>query len=222
MRDLVVLPNGKISASLTHLLSVRSKKVPVYKTGMERFESVSRGLSLLFSAPLEEAYLWVLSCRAALKKRIRFNDSTYEVKCTAIEPHRIFPRDDPNEFIDVSTLEPDVMYFADEPGRDGLSNLTHPRADMFFRTTNGKNVVLIDVTGGKDAATKAQKLGETIAKMQEGQPKNGITVHGVVLAPADTEMSETKTFGVNRVNIVRGQKARFLLGGLDQIFQYMT
>jgi len=178
---------------------------------------------LLISAPLEEAYLWVLACRAALNGRLSFNRSPFAVKCTDIRPGRIFPGTNSNEFNDVSELESDVMYFADEPGRDGNCTLTHPHADMFFRSSNGRDVVLIDVTGGRGGATeKANKLMSTISKMQVEQAKNGITVHGVVLAPADTNPSTTIKGGHGRVIIVRGREAREMLGGLDQLFRYMT
>jgi hypothetical protein len=163
----VVLPNSKISSTISHLVSTADPKTPVFSIGAERFASVLDHHDLLISAPLEEAYLWVLACRAALNGRLSFNRSPFAVKCTDIRPGRIFPGTNSNEFNDVSELESDVMYFADEPGRDGNCTLTHPHADMFFRSSNSRDVVLIDVTGGRGGATeKANKLMSTISKMQ--------------------------------------------------------
>jgi len=221
LTNLVVLPNGKISSTISHLVSTSDAAVPVYGTGAERFASVLDGPELLINAPLEEAYLWVLACRAAIHGRLAFHRFPFTVRCKAIKPGRIFPGTNPNMFKDLSELEPDVMYFADEPGRDGDCELTHPRADMFFRSSDGRDVVLIDVTGGRGATEKADKLASTIRKMQEEQRKD-ITVHGVVLAPADTTASTTLKDGRNRTMVVRGWDARAMLGGLDQLFRYMT
>jgi hypothetical protein len=221
--NLVVLPNRQVSSTISHLVSSVVPEVPVFGICARRFASVLGRNELLISAPLEEAYLWVLACDAALHGALSFNRSRFAVKCTDIRPGRIFPGTNSNEFNDVSELESDVMYFADEPGRDGNCTLTHPHADMFFRSSNGRDVVLIDVTGGRGGATeKANKLMSTISKMQVEQAKNGITVHGVVLAPADTNASKTIKGGHGRVIIERGREAREMLGGLDQLFRYMT
>jgi hypothetical protein len=59
-----------------------------------------------------------------------------------------------------------------------------------------------------------------VVRMWEGG--HGITVHGVVLAPADTNASKTIKGGHGRVIIERGREAREMLGGLDQLFRYMT
>jgi hypothetical protein len=223
LNNRVVLPNSKISSTISHLVSTDDPETPVFGIGAVRFASVLDHHDLLISAPLEEAYLWVLACRAALNGRLSFNRSPFSVKCTAIKRGRIFPGTNPNELNDVSKLESDVMYFADEPVRHGRCKLTHPRADMFFRSSDGRDVVLMDVTGGRGGSTeKANKLMSTISKMQVEQAKNGITVHGVVFAPADTNASTEIEDGHSMVIIVRGREARDMLGGLDQLFRYMT
>jgi len=95
---------------------------------------------------------------------------------------------------------------------------------MFFRSSDGLDVVLIHVTGGSSRG-KVSSLKKAILKLQADQDaKNtGVTVHGVILAPADKGPS--KHFAVKSseciVDTVNGEEARDLLGGLEQLFQYM-
>ena len=50
-----------------------------------------------------------------------------------------------------------------------------------------------------------------------------ITIHGVILAPANEENSESHTtVDGSSVLTLRGMDARKYLGGLDQLFRYMT
>ena len=46
------------------------------------------------------------------------------------------------------------------------------------------------------------------------------TIHGVILAPS-CNTARSKTIEEN-IHLLRGSSARSLLGGLDQIFQYMV
>ena len=89
---------------------------------------------------------------------------------------------------------------------------------MFFRTDDGR-VVLIDITGSANQAkAKARKMNKAIQQYEdatadgEGAPQ----VHGVVLAPADQSKSERS----GDVDVVCGSVARDLLGGLDQLFYF--
>ena len=102
---------------------------------------------------------------------------------------------------------------------------------MWFRSTDGNHVVLIDVTGGKEITVtdKVRKLQKTILAMQADQAlrkeqgMSAVTVHGVILAPACKTPSTHRTAGTSStITTVRGRKARNLLGGLDQLFRYMT
>ena len=51
-----------------------------------------------------------------------------------------------------------------------------------------------------------------------------ITIHGVILAPADEEENSESCTTVDGSSILtlRGMDARKYLGGLDQLFRYMT
>eukprot|EP00038_Savillea_parva_P005186 m.149634 g.149634 ORF g.149634 m.149634 type:complete len:654 (+) comp11672_c0_seq2:1188-3149(+) len=230
LTNLILLPNEMVSSTIPYLVSTTDPNVDVYNNGADRFLSVLReqgnDTKLLYSAPLEEAYLWTLSCRGALHGFIRFHRKTFKMRCRAMESGRIFPGTATDTFKDVSTLESGVMYYADEGSRGGDCSLSHPRADMWFRgSLEGKDVVvLIDITGGGGATVtrKAKKLTETIQEIQAGRMENDVTVHGVILAPADTGASATTKDGRNMMMIVRGRDARNLLGGLDQLFRYIT
>ena len=174
---------------------------------------------------------------------MRFHEGPcFHADCTDIQASRIFATTDPTAWEDLDkTVLPGVMYYANEPKReeDGCK-CTHPRADMWFRA-DGNHVVLIDITGGSAALvkTKREKFRATLVDMQKGQDakrekgETAVTVHGVILAPAAcNQKGPTSTSTKVRVDghtgppstitIVCGRDARELLGGLDQVFRYMT
>lgn len=97
LTNLVVLPNNKISSTIPYLVSTTDPNVGVYDNGADRFLSVlceqRNDTKLLYSAPLEEAYLWTLSCRGAIHGSIRFHRKTFKfnaVQGYGVRPH--FPR----------------------------------------------------------------------------------------------------------------------------------
>ena len=47
-------------------------------------------------------------------------------------------------------------------------------------------------------------------------------IHGVVLAPVDDRRSKIDTEGESHFVVLRGNDARYHLGGLDQIFRHMS
>ena len=147
--DLVVLENNKLSSPISKLLnfSDEDKELNViYQEGRKRFLNCLNGVDLLHSSPLEEAYLWVIACESALQGFLRFGSQKFNIRCSAIKAGRIFPKDDNDfKFKNVNDLEHNVIYYANEPGRNGDSNHTHPRADMWFRTAEDE-LVLIDIT----------------------------------------------------------------------------
>ena len=172
MDNLVVLANKNVSTTIFQLLSMKdvdSQLNTIYTKGCKRFRDLYNEIDLLCALPLEEAYLWTISCRSAVESELRFplRKKTFDIHCTDIKPARIFPNQNTKEF-DVTFLEPHVMYYADEPGR-GDHDLNHPCADMFFRTAVDE-LVLIDITGSDNANKanqKAEKLRKIIPKMQK-------------------------------------------------------
>ena len=172
INDLVVLANGNLTTTLFQLLSFQdadSQRNAIYVKGRKRFRDLFNYRDLLCALPLEEAYLWTISCRSADESELRFplSPNAFNIHCTDIKPARIFPADHTKEF-DVTFLEPHVMYYADEPGR-GDHDKSHPCADMFFRTADDE-LVLIDITGSGNpnkSAQKAEKLRKIIPKMQK-------------------------------------------------------
>ena len=113
-----MLPNGKISMPVAHLVSSTDPKVPVFRKGGARFCDLLGSEDLLVSAPLEEAYLWALACRLAVSGSLRFHSGPrFNAKCTDIRAGRIFPTDDPTKWEDMyNEVVPGVMCYANEPG----------------------------------------------------------------------------------------------------------
>ena len=140
----------------------------------------------------------------------------------------------------VEELVPGVMYYADEKGRvENSPYPSHPRADMWFRSTDDNSVVLIDITGGGASLVKKKvaKLKATILDMQateqarrKTQGKKAVTMHGMIIAPACNTSSRTdddvrvddQIGPPSTSTTVCGRGARDLLGGLDQPCRYMT
>jgi len=172
INDLVVLKNEYLTTTLLKLLSLEdadSRLNAIYMKGCARFRRLFNYTDLLCALPLEEAYLWTISCRSAVRSALQFPllENAFEIRCTDIKPARIFPTQSSKEF-DVTFLEPHVMYYADEPGR-GDHDHSHPCADMFFRTADDE-LVLIEITGSANsnkADQKAEKLRKIIPKMQK-------------------------------------------------------
>jgi hypothetical protein len=110
-----------------------------------------------------------------------------------------------------------VLYYAAE--KDGL-HATHPRADIWFRTTDDE-VVLIDIFGGQSPenfADKVQNLQDLTDDWNRKLEFKGLTFFGVVLAPSMPGPS--KGTSLDKVQQVLGRDARNLLGGLDQVFRW--
>ena len=172
LNHLVVLNNAKLSTTVFRLLSfteANEELRDVYRKGRDRFNAVLENQDMISGHPLEEAYLWTLSCSSAFSKALALNrskPSRFDFHCTDIKPARIFPGQDPTKF-DVSHLERGTMYYADERGRGDAKKPNHPCADMFFRTTDDK-VVLIDITGGgaRVHVEKVKKLSQRINTMR--------------------------------------------------------
>ena len=165
--------------------------------------------------PLEAAYSWTLSCSSALHMTLHFlrREVAFMFECKELLPGRLFPQTDSSEY-DKSfpAVKHDVMYYIKE--RNG--HHTHPLADMFFCTKKDE-LVLVDVTGGNDNVVK-EKMERLAQWIRQEQPKvSKFTLHGVVLAPLATRKSMAR----DQVQVVCGEGAQELLGGLRQIFRWL-
>jgi hypothetical protein len=230
--NLVVLPNDKISASLVRLLENYDTNVPVYKNGALLFRNkafLASGDSLS-STPLEAAYVWTLAVRLATEKTVKFCQRFDNENIVKIAAARLFRSTDPGkpDIAAIKAMHTDTLYYAAE--KDGLSEHknTHPRADIWFRTPSNQ-IVLIDVFGGQNATSLAEKVENLqtlindwntnpLFKKQEYKiDDNEMTFHGVVLAPG---MPGRSTTADGQVHQVLGRDARYLLGGLDQVYRW--
>uniref|UniRef100_A0A0G4I0S5 Uncharacterized protein n=1 Tax=Chromera velia CCMP2878 TaxID=1169474 RepID=A0A0G4I0S5_9ALVE len=235
--NLIVLGRDDLlTAPLYHLLSVKPpddepELQNVYVKGAGLFkEQFQPAVPLLAGTPLERSYLWALSTESALYGGLLFGAINCPFKCTDIKKGRIFPGQNQTNFdtiTDVSQLETDIMFFADEE-KDGKP-FSHPRCDMWFRTSDGEMVVLIEITDahGKKVKEKAERLGEVVRGIQveQKEKESGVRIRGVVLAPSDSEgasyESSAHEVQESEVAILRTDRARKLLGGLDHVFQYV-
>jgi len=156
----------------------------------------------------------------ALGGGLEFTHSYFTIRYNELLPARLFPGGN-SSLCDTSFLKKGILYYADE--RNGKP--AHPLADIFF-ITEDKQLVLVGVTGGNDndmlLANKSKDLVDWINV--NGGSMNGFSLHGVVLAPhADSGESEAYNTNIpdSVVDVVRGMRARFKLGGLDQVFEWL-
>uniref|UniRef100_A0A0G4HR87 Uncharacterized protein n=1 Tax=Chromera velia CCMP2878 TaxID=1169474 RepID=A0A0G4HR87_9ALVE len=134
-----------LTAPLSHLLSAKPpddepQLQNVYVEGAELFKAqFEPAVPLLAGTPLERSYLWAPSTRSALYGRLKFGKMRSPFRCSDIKKGRIFPDRDSTKFdsiSDVSQLETDVMFFADEEKDEKF--FSHPRCNMWFRTSDGE------------------------------------------------------------------------------------
>ena len=180
-QDLVALSSFEISASLPFLLSQKDPKIPVYDEGRDLMEQVvtARTPNLFVGASLERAYLWTLSCKAALRKKLKFGKRKFKIEPKKLQAGRIFPSDN-TKSVQTKGLSSEIFYYADE--RYGKA--THPLADLFFVTLQNE-LVLINITGTVeevDVHEKFDKLEKFIDK-HNNKKRTKYELFGVVLAP---------------------------------------
>jgi hypothetical protein len=100
--DVIVLPNRKISCSFERLLSMRDPMSDVYGAGAIKFASSIEGeiVSDYSSAsPLEAAYYWSISSRAAFDKGLEFHKSIFKIDCEDLVPDQLFPGDNSSVYL---------------------------------------------------------------------------------------------------------------------------
>jgi len=215
----------------------------IYSAGRDLFSNqFLEAFEIMSGTPLERAYLWVLSCESALTRRVLGE----VFMCKEIEANRIFMGQRVADGYDLSHLRPGVMYYCLEDTAkqlfdcDGssfeVSELigddwpSHPRADVFYLTGSGGNgpgdstgLTLVDITGASGAAeTKRDNLADWIEAEAKninalyGQKNKPFVVRGVVLAPFQASYNAKTAQKRGSVDVVFGDKAFALLGGLQQ------
>lgn len=126
----------------------------LYETGRVRFADIFLDYSRhALALPLERAYQWVISCRAALTKCAVFDRTRYDVGDNVVfKPGKIF--DEPSnrqEDGPVSTLVDDRVILNLQKLQPGgvfyLEYADHPLCDMLITTTQNQ-VLMIDITTG--------------------------------------------------------------------------
>ena len=166
--DLVLLPNGNVAAGLPALLGWEDKSFrKVYDEGRTRMlKTLTTVDDNDFAGTLLEAmYTWLLGVRLAKYGGIWLGETRVVLACSGVEAGRLFPGGNSFEY-DLSVLKPGVLFYAKE--RDGLN--THPLADIFFRSDDGK-LVLIDVYGGGNAGNANEKGHKLVKWIREHEAK---------------------------------------------------
>ena len=216
-KDLVALSFSEVSASLACLLSLSDANISVFEQGriLMRQVRTSSGPNLFVDSPLERAYLWSLSCEAALTGQLEFGNWTFVFKPKKLRPERIFPTsltDNPQ----TTHLRTHCFYYADE--KKG-SKQSHPLADLFF-VTKDKELVLIDITGSAKKETVQTKVANLQSFIDGHKNKlNKYDLFGVVLAPCLPDHQASST---DKVCVVPSDQAQKQLGGLRQVFRWLV
>ena len=94
--DLVALSSFEISASLPYLLSCRwcQDSCVRWRTDPDEASAhLNNDANLFVGTSLERAYLWALSCKAALRKELKFGDWKFKINPKELQAGRIFPSD---------------------------------------------------------------------------------------------------------------------------------
>jgi hypothetical protein len=253
--QVVVLDNGRVSASLESLLGSFDPDCQVYNRGRDLFTAVLRrnddavaalednadgDVSLLSGSPLEASFVWALSTRAALRGSLEFGEKVCRFQCTKLYPtpggqgwkegmrrlpSRLFPRMDSSDY-NLSMVKDERYanaFFHVEEGGDLES---HPLADAWFRAEIGSidSLVLLDFAGGgfKSVSKKVKKARRWIAAEREKVlTEYTLDLHVVILAPFASGYRQQGAPKDN-VEVVLGEDARLLLGGLDQVSRWFV
>ncbi|KAL3907264.1 MAG: hypothetical protein SGILL_008942 [Bacillariaceae sp.] len=226
--DILLTPNGYVTSQLNTLFSMDDPTSDVYSTGRDRFSKTLCGEDrvLLSSTPLEGAYTWVLSTRAGMDGTV-YLGRRFKNKCSTLSPGRLFLKSFREDFEErYNKLEENTFYYALE-GTDSGHKQDHPLCDLFFRTRR-KELVLVDFTALDDAEyvekspsklpvlTKRNDMIACVKMWRVKYNTMGVTLHGVILAPFNTETHSNMDDGDNSVTILQGNDAIFHLGGLSQ------
>ena len=252
--QVVVLENGRVSASLESLLGSFDPDCQVYNRGRNLFTAVlgrnddavaalannaDGDVSLLSGSPLEASFVWALSTRAALRGSLVFGKKECVFQCNKLYPgpgggwkkgmprlpSRLFPLTDSSDY-DLSSVKDERYanaFFHVEEGGDLES---HPLADAWFRAEIGSidSLVLLDFAGGgfNSVSDKVENARSWIAAEREKVwTEYTLDLHVVILAPFASGYRQQGAPKDN-VEVVLGEDARLLLGGLDQVSRWFV
>jgi hypothetical protein len=160
--QVVVLVNGRVSASLESLLGSFDPDCSVYNLGRDLFTAVLRrnddpvaalannadgDVSLLSGSPLEASFVWALSTRASIDGRLVFGEKEFKFQCNKLypgagawtpelalyrRPSRLFPGRDSSDY-DLRLVQDERYANAFFRVEEGPGLETHPLADAWFR-----------------------------------------------------------------------------------------
>ena len=253
--QVVVLDNGRVSASLESLLGSFDPDCPVYNQGRDLFTAVLRrndravaalannadgDVCLLSGSPLEASFVWALSTRAALRGSLVFGEKVCVFQCNKLYPtpggggwkkgmrrlpSRLFPLKDSSDY-DLSSVKDERYANAFFHVEEGAGLESHPLADAWFRAEidDIDSLVLLDFAGGgfESVSNKDENARSWIAAEREKVlTEYNLDLHVVILAPFAPGYRQQGAPKDN-VEVVLGEDARLLLGGLDQVSRWFV
>ena len=195
---------------------------------------------LLDGSPLEASFVWALSTRAALRGKLVFGEKVCVFQCNKLYPtpgnrawkkgdrrpaSRLFPLTDSSDY-NLSLVQDGRFANAFFHVEEGAGLETHPLADAWFRAEIDyiDSLVLLDFAGGgyDSVSKKVENARSWIAAEQEKVlTEYNLDLHVVILAPFAPGYRQQGAPKDN-VEVVLGEDARLLLGGLDQVSRWFV
>jgi len=252
--QVVVLDNGRVSASLESLLGSYDPDCQVYNRGRDLFtavlerndravaalaENADGDVCLLSGSPLEASFVWALSTRAALRGSLKFGEKVCVFQCTKLyptggggwteemrrPPSRLFPGKNSSDY-DLSSVMDDANANAFFHVEEGAGLESHPLADAWFRAEidSTDSLVLLDFAGGgfNSVSDKVENARSWIAAEREKVwTEYNLDLHVVILAPFASGYRQ-QAAPTKNVEVVLGEDARLLLGGLGQVSRWFV
>jgi hypothetical protein len=254
--QVVVLDNGRVSASLESLLASFDPDCPVYNRGQSLFtdvlerndqavpdlaENADGDVCLLSGSPLEASFVWALSTRASIFGRLIFGEKEFEFECNKLSPgagawsleigmyrppSRLFPGKNSSDY-DLRSVMDDANANAFFHAEEGAGLETHPLADAWFRAeiNDVDSLVLLDFAGGgfESVSNKDENARSWIAAEREKVwTEYNLDLHVVILAPFAPGYRQQGGEPNDNVEVVLGEDARLLLGGLGQVSRWFV
>ena len=184
--------------------------------------------------------MWALSTRAALRGSLVFGEKVCVFQCNKLYPtpggggwkkgmrrlpSRLFPLKDSSDY-DLSSVKDERYANAFFHVEEGAGLESHPLADAWFRAEidDIDSLVLLDFAGGgfESVSNKDENARSWIAAEREKVlTEYNLDLHVVILAPFAPGYRQQGAPKDN-VEVVLGEDARLLLGGLDQVSRWFV